>query len=132
MSHPQEGPGGMSSENGAPGGSQEGQVTTLTHREICGKMLIWIVSLVIIVVNVVVDIITLILYFDSEEYVFFALTFIFLILPSLVIAVTSLVWLWDADKSLDGREEERTRSQDGEVTVTTILLHLTLLGLVYR
>lgn len=118
----------MSSEHEGTTVSQE---VPLTHTEICGKMVIWIVSLLIILVNVVVDIITLILYFDSEEYVFFALTFIFLAVPSLVIAVASLIWLWDADRT-PGREEERTRAKDSELTSTTVLLHLTLLGIVYR
>lgn len=100
----------------------------LTHLQICWRIVIWNLSLAIIVVNVAVDIVTLILYYDSEEYAFFALTLIFLFLPTLVIAVASLVWLWRADK----REDENARAEDGQFTVVSFVLHLALLGLVYR
>ena len=107
-------------------GCAESTTSSLTH--IRWRMLIWIISLGIIAINVTVDIVTLILYYDSEEYAFFALTLIFLALPSLVIAVSSLIWLRDADKRLD----ENVQAEQGQFNMVAVLLHLTLLGLVYR
>ena len=104
------------------------QTTPLTCNEICWKMIVWIISLVIIVINVAVDTLTLILYFESEEYAFFALTLVFLSLPLLVIATASLIWLRDEDR----RRDENTRAEDGQFTAASILLHVALLGLAYR
>lgn len=118
----------MSSEQ-RPEHADDPQPVTLTRNEICLRIIIWIVSLVIIVVNVAVDILTLILYYDSEEYVFFAFTLTFLSLPPLIIAVASLIWLWDQDKSL---EDENIRAEHGQFTTTSVVLHLALLGLAYR
>ena len=107
---------------------QEQPGTSLTRDEICWKIVIWIVSLLIIVVNVAVDIILLILYIDSEEYAFFAFTLIFLSLPLLVIATASLIWLRDEDK----REDEHAQAEDGQFTAASVILHVALLGLVHR
>lgn len=108
--------------------SQQQLSASLTCPQICWRMVIWIVSLAIIVVNVAVDIITLILYFDSEERVFFSLTLTFLFLPTLVIAVASLIWLWDEHRRLDAT----SRVEDDQLTIVSVLLHVTLLGLVFR
>lgn len=122
--------GEMSSEHQETGNSEEEQTTgPLTRSQICWKIMIWIISLVIIVVNVAVDIITLILYYDSDQHVFFTLTLIFLAIPPLVIGVASLIWLWDEDRR---EERENSRAENNQVTVTTFCLHVALLGLAYR
>ena len=109
-------------------GPTDNQSTALTRDEICWKIIIWIVSLVIIVGNVAVDVIILILYIESEEYAFFAFTLIFLSLPLLVIAAASLIWLRDEDM----RRDENTRAEDGQLTAASVILHVALLGLVQR
>jgi len=132
MSYPQQetsvAEGDMTLEHQGSADNEEQVTVSLTRPQICWRIIIWIVSLAIIVINVAVDIITLILYVDSEKYVFFAFTLIFLSLPSLVIAVASLIWLWDEDR----REDENTRAEDGQFTTTSCLIHSALLGLAYR
>ena len=117
----------MALEHQGSADNQE-QFDALTRVEICWKIVIWIVSLVIMVVNVAVDIIILILYIESGEYAFFAFTLIFLSLPLLVIAAASLIWLRDEDK----RKDENTRAEDGQFTAASVILHVALLGLVHR
>lgn len=109
-------------------GSADNQSTPLTREEICWKIIVWIVSLVIIVINVAVDILVIILYIESEQYAFFAFTLIFLSLPLLVIAAASLIWLRDEDM----RKDENTRAEDGQFTAASVVLHVALLGLVQR
>jgi len=109
-------------------GSEDNQTDSLTCSQLCWKMLLWIISLLVIVINVTVDILTLIAYYGSEEFVFFAFTLAFLCVPPLLIAVASLVWWWDEDKTIGSD----ARAERGQVTATSCLLHVILLGPVYR
>ena len=104
------------------------QPTPLACNEICWRMIVWIISLVIIVINVAVDTLTLILYFGSDEYAFFTLTLVFLSMPLLVIATASLIWLRDEDR----RRDENARAEDGKFTAASVALHVALLGLAHR
>ena len=111
-------------------GSEDNQRSTesLTCSQICWKMALWIISLLVIVINVAVDILTLIAYYDSDEFVFFSLTLAFLSVPPLLMAVASLVWWWDEDNMIGSDD----RAERGQVTATSCLLHLMLLGPAYR
>ena len=108
--------------------SQQPITESLTCSQLSWKIVVWVTSLLVIVINVAVDVLTLVAYYDSDEFVYFSLTLTFLCVPPLLIAVASLVWWWDEDKTINND----ARAERGQVTATSCLLHVMLLGPAYR
>ena len=106
----------------------------------CWNILSWTFSIITYIIEFFVYIWAAYFYAKSEyreNYVLFGLTIGFLALPTVIVATTSLIWYYNLDRFHRRRRERDPHNLEfieyrKKFTFGALLLHILLLGLVYR
>lgn len=106
----------------------------------CWKVISWTFSVVAYIIELFVYVWVAYIYAKSgfsQKYYLFGLSIGFLVLPTVVIASISLVWYYNLDRFHRQRRERDPHNMEfieyrKKFTFCTLLLHVLLLGVVYR
>ena len=103
----------------------------------CWGVCSWLVSIVLYILEILVLVWAAYTYAVHDLYLLFGLTLAYLPLPTVILATVSLVWYYNVDRFHRRRRERDPHNLSfGEyrkkMTAGAVILHMLLLGMVYR
>ena len=106
----------------------------------CWNILSWAFSIITYIIEIFIFVWVIHFYSGSEyhhKYYLFGLSLGFVTLPTVVIAITSLIWYYNLDRFHRRRKERDPHNMEfieykKKFTFGALLLHILLMGVVYR
>ena len=103
----------------------------------CWRVCSWLVSIILYILEIVALVWAAYTYATGDLYLLFGLTLAYLPLPTVILATVSLVWYYNVDRFHRRRRERDPHNLSfGEyrkkLTAGAVVLHVLLLGMVYR
>ena len=103
----------------------------------CSNVVMWLFCIVLYALQFVFGVWSVVLEFTKQDYAMFGIIITFLVIPTLILCVISLVWYSDQDKVNKYLQQNRPNDRDTPNFVTllgvgTVLSHITGFGVLYR